>query len=207
MRRPYRSGRSKSEEKRAAILDAASRLFLATGLQGTSMDEVAREAGVSKQTVYSHFTNKEELFKECIRGKIAAYGFDDDILPAADEPHAALLLLAKRFMELIFDPEVVAMHRVVLGESASHPRIASLFFESGPAATKRAVARVLERFVERGYLEIPDMEYASWLLPNMAFGKFHMQLQFGLIHRVPDEILDAHLERVVDDFLRLFAKS
>jgi TetR/AcrR family transcriptional repressor of mexJK operon len=200
-----RAGRPKSEEKRTAILCAASRLFLEKGLQGTSMDAVAREAGVSKQTVYSHFENKEALFRACIQGKIAQYGFAEGGFPDAGDVGEGLFLLTRRFMALIFDPEVVAMHRVVLGEAANHPRIAGLFYESGPAATKRAVGAFLERLALRGDLDIPDITYASWLLPNMAFGKFQIQLQFGLIDRVPEEELDHHLRRVVDDFLVLFA--
>jgi TetR/AcrR family transcriptional repressor of mexJK operon len=199
-----RAGRPKSEEKHEAILVAASCLFLNQGLQNTSMDAVAREAGVSKQTVYAHFRNKEELFRACIQAKIASFGFDEGLLPAAGNPRETLFLLVKGFMALIFDQEVVAMHRVVAGEAAGYPRIASLFFASGPAAVKRAVGQCLERLVASGELVIPDIEYASWLLPNMALGKFQVQLQFGLIDAVPEDELDAHLSRVVDDFLRLY---
>lgn len=168
------------------------------------MDAVAREAGVSKQTVYGHFKKKEELFQACVRAKIASYGFDGDQLPAAEDWRETPSLLAKGFMALIFDPEVVAMHRVVAGEAQSHPQIASLFFEGGPAAVKRAVGHFLELMVEDGELKVPDIEYASWLLPNMAYGKFQVRLQFGLIDGVPEDELDAHLRRVVDYFLRLY---
>lgn len=204
MRTTQRAGRPKSEEKHNAILLAATCLFLRLGLQGTSMDAVAREAGVSKQTVYSHFGSKEELFRSCIKAKVASYGFDEDRLPVGADRREAVFLLAKSFMDLIFDPEVVAMHRVVAGEAPSHPQVASLFFESGPAAVKRAVGQCLERMVDGGELKIPNVEYASWLLPNMALGAFHVRLQFGLIDRVPENDLNAHLQQVVDDFLRLY---
>lgn len=168
------------------------------------MDAVAREAGVSKQTVYSHFTSKEELFRACIKAKVASYGFDESGFPESGEPREVLFTVVKRFMALIFDPEVVAMHRVVMGEAASHPRIASLFFESGPGATKQAVSLLLQRLVDRGELRAHDTLYASWQLLNMAFGHFHIQLQFNLIDHVPERELDEHLRRVVDDFLILY---
>ena len=205
MHATHRPGRSRSEEKHNAVLAAASRLFLQQGLQGTSMDAVAREAGVSKQTVYAHFKSKEELFRACIKAKIVSYGFDEGRLPVGEDKRERLLLLVKRFMALIFDPEVVAMHRVVAGEAPSYPQVASLFFESGPAAVKRAVGQCLDRMVADGELDVPDIEHASWLLPNMAFGKFHVQLQLGLIDRVPEDVLDRHLRQAVDDFLRLYA--
>src|SRR5690348_17437726 len=62
-------GRPKDLEKRAAILEAAKRLFPQHGFEGTSMDAVAAEAGVSKLTVYSHFGGKEALFIETVRCK------------------------------------------------------------------------------------------------------------------------------------------
>jgi TetR/AcrR family transcriptional repressor of mexJK operon len=197
-------GRAKSAEKAAAILEAASALFLERGLQGTSMDAVAKAAGVSKQTVYSHFAHKEALFRACIQGKIADYGFAEDAAAEDGDTPELLLRLARRFMALIFDPEVVAMHRLVAGEAATHPRIAALFYDAGPAATKRGVAAVLNTLTARGELAIRDIDYAAWQLANMAFGEFHMQLEFGLIDHVPDDRLDAHLRRVVADFLRLY---
>ena len=62
--RPAGPGRPKDLGKRAAILDAAKRLFLVQGFTGVSMDQIAAEAGVSKLTVYSHFGDKESLFAD-----------------------------------------------------------------------------------------------------------------------------------------------
>ena len=200
-----RAGRPKSKEKRQAILCAASMLFLEKGLRGTSMDAVAKSAGVSKQTVYSHFENKEELFRACIGNKIASYGFADGVPASGADAREALFVLTRRFMDLIFDPEVVAMHRVILAEAASYPRIALLFYESGPAATKKAVSGQLQGLVERGALRPHDTVYAAWQLLNMALGRFQVQLQFGLIDHVPDDELDSHLRRTVEDFLRIYA--
>ncbi len=204
IRNVQRAGRPKSEEKRQLILDAATALFLEKGLQGASMDAVAREAGVSKQTVYSHFQNKDALYSACIKVKVASYGFDESGFSEVGEPCETLFVLVKRFMALIFDPEVVAMHRIVMAEAASHPRIASLFYESGPGATHAAVEAFLQRLVERGVLRVHDTRYAANQLLNMAFGHFNLQLQFGLIQQVPEAELDAHLRRVVEDFWVLY---
>ena len=204
MQKPRRGGRPKSEEKRDAILSAATDLFLDRGLRGTSMDAVAQAAGVSKQTVYSHFANKDELFRNCIRNKIASYGFDEGAPVETGDIRESLFNLVKRFMALIFDSEVVAMHRVIMGEAASYPRIASLFFESGPGATKLAVSSFLQQLVTRGALRPHDTVYAAWQLLNMAVGNFQAKLQFGLIERVPEQELDDHLRRTVEDFLVLY---
>ena len=133
-------GRPKSEEKRAAIEQAASELFLTRGLKGTSMDAVAERAGVSKQTVYSHFDSKEELFRPCIKSKIASYGFAESAPPEGVDLARALHHVAQQFLNLLFDEEVVAIYRTVIGESVSYQKIAELFYDTGPRATIDAVA-------------------------------------------------------------------
>ncbi|MBX9764445.1 MAG: TetR/AcrR family transcriptional regulator, partial [Pseudomonadaceae bacterium] len=66
---PSGPGRPKDLVKRKAILEAAKSLFLSRGYDGSSMDVIAAEAGVSKLTVYSHFTDKETLFAEAVKSK------------------------------------------------------------------------------------------------------------------------------------------
>lgn len=206
---PVRAGRPKSEQKAEAILCAAAELFLAQGFQGTSMDAVAQRAGVSKQTVYSHFAGKEDLFKACIRNKVAGYGFDETAAVDDADLRNALLNVMRRFVELLFDPEVVAMHRVVMGEAASQPRIAALFFESGPLRTRQAVRAFLQRQVERGRLRIRNdgLSYAAVQLMNMAVGMYQLQLLLGLRASVATEELETHLGHAVDDFLTLYGRT
>ena len=204
---PGRTGRPKSEQKAEAILLAASERFLSKGFQGTSMDAVAQRAGVSKQTVYSHFANKEELFKACIHAKVAGYGFDETTTVDARDLRTALMKVARRFVDLLLDPEVVAMHRVVMGEATSQPRIAALFFDSGPKRTKAAVCAFLQQQVDAGRLAIAQdrLLYAAVQLLNMAIGMYQLQLLLCLRDAVDEAEINAQIEHAVDDFLRLYA--
>ena len=79
-----RRGRPKSEEKAEAIQMAAIGLFMADGMDRTSMDAIAAAAGVSKQTVYSHFKSKDDLFRTCVASKVETYGLDPTSIPADD---------------------------------------------------------------------------------------------------------------------------
>jgi len=63
---------SRSARKRRAILEAATEAFLRNGFRGTSMDEIAATAGVSKQTVYKQFTDKQRLFQEIVTTTVDA---------------------------------------------------------------------------------------------------------------------------------------
>ena len=137
-----RPGRPKSEEKREAIRKAGAELFLAVGWAGASMDAIAQAAGVSKQTVYSHFRSKEDLFRECVQSKLSLYELDAD---SGDGPlEVALLRFSERFAELLTDPEVVRMYRLMIAHAEEFPNLVASFKEAGLDATERAVVRLLD---------------------------------------------------------------
>ena len=120
-----RRGRPKSEEKRQQISEAAADLFLTEGFERTSMDAVAQAAGVSKQTVYSHFANKDELFRSCIASKVAEY----DLTVEPSEYHtleAGLRAFADGYLRILSDPRVVRMWRLIMAESVEHGHVATV---------------------------------------------------------------------------------
>ena len=201
-----RAGRPKSEEKRDAILASASELFLAQGLQGTSMDAVALKAGVSKQTVYSHFASKEELFRSVIASKVESYGFMDAALPAQMNLEQALEAMGDRFLDLILDDEVAAMFRVVIGESGSYRKIAELFYASGPDTAISAVARLLARHMEQGRLKQDDPRYAACLFLNMLRGHYHLQILMNIQPELDEASRATHIQKVVRQFLFLYGE-
>ncbi len=199
-----RVGRPKSEEKRDAILEAASELFLAQGLQGTSMDAVALKAGVSKQTVYSHFANKEELFRTVIVSKVESYGFMEAALPAHLSLQQALAAIGDRFLSLILDHEVAAMFRVVIGESGSYRKVAELFYASGPDTAITAVAKLLSRHMAKGRLKQDDPRYAASLFLNMLRGHYHLQILMNIQPDLDEATREHHIRKVVGQFLMLY---
>ncbi|MEE4377529.1 MAG: TetR/AcrR family transcriptional regulator [Candidatus Competibacteraceae bacterium] len=201
-----RTGRPKSEEKRDAIIDAASDLFLAKGLRATSMDAVAEQAGVSKQTVYSHVKNKEELFREVVITKVESYGFAETALPEEPDLEAALFTMGTRFIDLLLDDEVVAMHRVVIGESVDYPEIAKLFYQTGPGTAIRAIAKFLDQQMQQGRLKTDDPRYTAVLFLNMVRGHYQMQCLMGLPLDIDRAALEAHIRKVVGQFLSLYGK-
>lgn len=111
-------GRPKDPAKREAILEAAKRLFLCNGYDGSSMEAIASEAGVSKLTVYSHFTDKETLFSEAVKAKCA------EQLPALYFQLAegaplekVLLNIARGFHRLINSHEAIALTRLMAAQA------------------------------------------------------------------------------------------
>lgn len=198
-----RPGRPKSPEKGEAIRHAAVELFMSEGLQRTSMDAIAAAAGVSKQTVYSHFESKDALFRECVCEKVADYGLHAGDIPQELAPAAALKAFGRQFLDLLEDPEVIAMFRLLAGESASYPSIAGVFFDAGPAATRRSLASLLERYAERGDIALDDPLESASLLIALFQGPFFLELLLGVRNTVDRTERDVHLDRSVSRFLLL----
>src|SRR5438094_7744697 len=100
--------REEAVGKAAIVLAAAKRAFLAAGFGAVSMDTIAREAGVSKATVYAHFGSKEELFGAVIERECERY-FDRFSAGELDprDVRASLTILGRRFLELVLSPDVI----------------------------------------------------------------------------------------------------
>ncbi|WP_100642670.1 TetR/AcrR family transcriptional regulator [Alteromonas facilis] len=176
-------GRPKSEEKRQAIMACASRLFLSNGFTNTSMDLVAKEAGVSKQTVYSHFRNKDDLYTAVIDAKCREYRLDASRLEGCDAPCQEVLFeIANQTISLLQDSDVIAMYKVVIGEANNNPRVAELFYRAGPQQSVKTVASILASF----YPSLSEEQAQSFAVDffNLLKADFHMrsllQLQFTL---------------------------
>jgi TetR/AcrR family transcriptional repressor of mexJK operon len=200
---PPRRGRPPDPRKRRAIARAATRLFLQRGFAGTSMDAVARAAGVSKLTVYAHFGDKDRLFQAIVRERCDAYNQPGSYetrpgLPVRD----ALCRIGRNFMGLILDPEVLRLHRVMVGEAARRPKMAELFFAAGPERTTGLLAEFLARGAERGDLELADPRLAADQFHALLTGMPHFRATLNVGPRLTPQQVHAHVERCVDLFLR-----
>lgn len=114
--------------KQEQILQGAMQVFLAHGYAKTSMDRVAAAAGVSKQTIYSHFQDKEGLFVALIESvTIRRLQLECQSDPFQGEPNVVLRRLAESFLAKMDDPEYIAFLRLVIAESARFPELAQLY--------------------------------------------------------------------------------
>ena len=204
--RPAR-GRPRDTEKNSAIIDAASQLFLENGFDGTSMDEVAKRAGVSKQTVYSHFSSKEQLFSEAIHLTISTY-FPENALKGVEHHtlEADLTAVAGKFGRLLMSPDAMAMHRVLVAAAPKGPAFAQMFWNAGPAEMNDKLAEFLKTWAERGELAIENFEEAAGRLITLLKGKAHFMLEIGLIDHVSDEDLAAQIKDAVACFLKIYRR-
>ena len=156
------------EETRAVIVAAARKQFAGSGFSGTSMDSVARAAGVSTKTLYRLFPNKVALFEGMVSERIEAL-VSFVKLRACDggDVEAALAEALLMCGELMLDGEVIALQRVVAGESDKFPAIAETFFTKAITPTQGALADWLRVQVKRGTLALDDVEVAAGMLLGM----------------------------------------
>jgi len=196
-----------SEQKRRQILEAAGRLFLNQGFEATTMDAIAREAGVSKATVYAHAKNKQELFAAIVRGKSSLVYQSVDAAEAASlGAERALTLFARRFMEVIMAPEAQCMYRVVVSEAPRNPELGRIFFEQGPQVVIARLAVILEAGRAAGELDIDDTMIAAQELLGLIQGRFHLPCVLGTLSELSTDERERAADRVVSTFLRAYKR-
>lgn len=194
-------------EKRAAILEAAARLFPEQGFEGTSMDAVAAAAGVSKLTVYSHFGSKEALFVESVRCRCSR------MLPATlvkvdvrAPVREQLLDIARAFFELLMSAEALGMHRTLVASSQQSPNLARMFWEAGPMQVQAALADMLAKEVAAHQLDIADTRLAAGQFFALLKGEHHARMVFGCGQPTAEQT-EAHLVATVDMFVRAYSRN
>jgi TetR/AcrR family transcriptional repressor of mexJK operon len=199
-------GRPKDLAKRAAILDAAKRLFTAQGFEGVSMDAIATEAGVSKLTVYSHFGDKDALFGEAVKSH-CEQGMPASVLE--DRPgqpvRERLTEIATAFYAMISAPEAVAGHRILCSPQVQDTPLPQLFWEAGPRRVQEGLKTLLDARVDAGDLDIPDTSIAASQFFTLLKGEPHMRLVFGCgCSGDPHVTAEAHVDACVEMFLRAY---
>jgi TetR/AcrR family transcriptional repressor of mexJK operon len=172
--------RGRSAQKRRAIIDAATNVFLERGYLGASMDEIAGLAAVSKQTVYKHFSTKEALFvaivssttnkaSDKVHNEMPGFGVGED-------PAEYLRTYAYRQLTVVLQPRIMQLRRLVIGEVGRFPELAKALFDGGPKRAVSALGAALKDLADRGLLAIDD--------PSLAASQFNWLIMGEPLNRV-----------------------
>lgn len=188
--------------KREQILDGARRIFMAEGFDAASMNDIVREAGVSKSTVYVYFENKEQLFAALIarerdrfanemRAAIARY---DDVEAALD--HYGNVLAGH-----ICSTGTICAMRNVIAVADRMPSLTRGFFRSAPATIRTVLKDVIDREVEAGNLLAEDTDIAARQFIDLATGTF---LKFRLFGEMPEPPSEEEIALTVREAVKTF---
>ncbi|WP_137885084.1 TetR/AcrR family transcriptional regulator [Pseudomonas sp. 2FE] len=198
-------GRPKDPAKRQAILEAAKTLFLRHGYDGSSMDAIATEAGVSKLTVYSHFTDKETLFSAAVKSKceeqLPEMFFE---LPDAVPIETVLLNIAHGFHALINSRESIELHRLMVTLGSQDPKLAQIFFDAGPQRILTEMERLLSKADKAGKLRIAKPVNAAEHFFCLIKGGANFRLLIGCCGPQQGEEAEQHVQEVVELFMRAY---
>lgn len=171
---------SQAVRKRSVILEAAQRLFLDRGFDGTTMDHVTAAAGVSKPTLYNHFASKDALFAAVVDATTVEVGGVMKAMAAtsaegADIP-VALEDLAMAFLDVLMQPDLIRLRRLVISTADRHPEISRHWYDAGFGRVLQALAEAFSQLDARGVLACDDTAAAAehfaglvlWIPMNQA---------------------------------------
>lgn len=198
--RPGRPG------KRRAIIDAARHVFLRNGFTDTSVDAIAAEAGVSKQTIYNHFGDKKSLFTAVIETAQRDAASESESRFATEFKESGdlerdLRMAAQLWTELILAKDLNALRRVIIAEQVRHPELAEEWAQPRPAF-EAVLAQEIEQRVRQGVLDVPDVDLAAHQLVLLTAHEAALQSSYGMRELSPVEV-----EKIVDDGVDMWLRS
>lgn len=189
------------------ILDGARRVFLADGFDGASMNDIAREAGVSKGTLYVYFDSKVTLFVALIREDHKQQaericGFDE----SAGDPAEVLRKFGRSLLEKMTTADSIAHIRTVIGIAGKFPEVGKAFYEAGPCYGTEKLGAYLARQAVAGHYEFDDPRQAAWHFMQLCQGELFKKRLFGACTTAPEDEIARTVEDAVNVFERAFGR-
>ena len=207
--RPAAPGRPKDPEKRAALVEAAGRLFCENGFEAVSLEAIAQAAGVSKLTIYSHFGDKEGLFTAAVEARCEAQMPNGLFKRPVDLPlRDALLQIGQAFADLVYSDDAIQLMRTMAAQAAqtaAPTRLAQLYFAAGPKRTLEEMEGFLAAAQQRGDLRAGPAGVAAEEFFVLLKGVAHLRCLLGLQCPPNGEGRRQHVERCVETFLSAHA--
>ncbi len=191
------------DETRQIIYEAARHEFAGNGYAATSMEAVARRAGVSTKTLYRLIPNKESLFEGMVTDRLDRFVYEVN-LHAADHTdleqalRAALMACA----DLALDEEVIALQRMLLQEAGKFSDIAGTFYTNAIQRTAVALADWLRVQQKRGLIALDDVDEAAGMLLGMVASAPRRAAIFGGVPLPSRSRIEARVRTCAALFLR-----
>ncbi|WP_374831631.1 TetR/AcrR family transcriptional regulator [Daeguia caeni] len=195
--------------KRQQILEGAKKVFLRMGFDAASMNDITREAGVSKGTIYVYFNSKEDLFVAlCDHYRQTTFGELLATIEKGFSNRQELIEFGVAMVKLITSPTAIRAQRIVIGVSERKPELAAKFYERGPKRSLTIMADYIERMITAGELVKLDPMKAAAQLSDLFLTGFYRPRLFGAMSEPPsDEAIRENVESAIDFFFRAYQKT
>jgi AcrR family transcriptional regulator len=184
------------------VLEGARKVFMADGFEGASVDDIARQAGVSKATLYSYFPDKRLLFmevanQECARQSQAAI----DNIDMSAAPRHVLPQAGRHFLRFLTSKFGQQVFRICVAESDRFPEIGRAFYRSGPERMRAEMVGYFTASIARGELKIDDLTLAADQFGELCKADIWPRLMFGVISSVTEDDIGRVVDGAVETFL------
>jgi len=191
-------------KKHNAIITAATRLFLKQGYSKTTMDQVAKYSKVTKQTVYSYFGDKDKLFSAMITSQCQKHTPADIMLGSNVSFEELMFKIGFGFLKMITSREGLATTRLVMSEAERKPKLAKLFYNTGPQQMNQILTNFLELQNKNGFLKIPNTESAASYFFSMLKGRYHLRMALKVKPYPTKKELEEHTRETVRVFVKIY---
>lgn len=202
-----RHGAGQDPVKRAQILAGAQEVFFTKSFEAASMSDIARQAGVSKGTLYVYFTDKDALFEAiCYEYRREMFSELAAILDNGPYNKDQLIEFGMQISQRFLAESAVSAQRIVLGIRDRNPDVTSGFYRSGPKHMLQRMAGFLDQMVAHKVLEIPDTQMAAFQLVDLYFAGLYRPRLFGVLSE--EEVfqrIEHNVKSAVDLFCRGYA--
>lgn len=184
------------------VLDGARKIFMRDGFERASVDDIAREASVSKATIYAYFPDKQLLFLEVARCECHRQTQEAEAMVGGDVPVRVMLTIAaERITSFLMSEFGQRMFRIVVGEGERFPGLGREFYEYGPGLIHERLVHHIGCYVESGALRITDLDLAADQFAQLCKASIHEKLIFGMAQSITPEDVHRSVHGAVDMFL------
>lgn len=194
----------RSADKREEVLDIASETFLVKGYDGTSVSVMARDAGISKESIYRYFGSKEDLFLAVVERELEVYrkgmqetasGFEGKTL------RDALYAVADATLKVASNDRTLALRRLIFQMAANGSTVGHHYFGSGPDIAYQNLLKLFGHFEPSSHYSI---EKLSGYFVSMVLHRIMLRRECGILPPLDDAEIHQRSLETVDDFLRAF---
>ncbi|MEL6340612.1 MAG: TetR/AcrR family transcriptional regulator [Myxococcota bacterium] len=159
--------RSRDSSPDERLIDAARELFAECGVAALSTDRLAKEARVSKASLYKYFGGKSELFAAIIDKDSEEFKIAPDLdFETASEFLNHVIEFGAALSRLLARPEIQRMTGAVINHAGSDPETAQLYFDRTVETCRKDLTKLIDKGVKRGFVtrDIPSRRLATYLL-------------------------------------------
>jgi TetR/AcrR family transcriptional regulator, mexJK operon transcriptional repressor len=194
----------RSADKREEVLDIASENFLSKGFDGTSINVMAREAGISKESIYRYFGSKEDLFLAVVERELSVYRkgmMETANYYQGETMREALQIVAESTLKSASNARTLALRRLVFQMSAHGSKVGSHYFQAGPDIAYKNLTQLFEYYKPVSEFTVDEL---SRYFIAMVLHRTMLLRECGVQEPLTDVEIQKLSVKTVNDFLKAF---